>query len=197
VQFGAIYAAFKIFLNGKPAIRAGRTSESRIALSGKSYPFSEIVADPNLQHVQTIRTKIRGVTWDNRDGKNRQQIIRQWCHSGDAIDLSREPTNRFDSNAIQVRRIVCCEGPDKFRLGETLGYLSHELAEKLAPDMDKRQHTLMGTITAVMGGEYQHSLGVNIQIEEYRPAKHIAHRREATNFCESRLMTSARGDADG
>jgi len=137
----------------------------------KSYPFSEFRDDPRFPHVRTIRTKIRGVTkWNDDDGLDRQQIIRQCCESGDALYLQREPNNPVDRNAIRVRRIVCSDVPDKPRLAEQIGYLSRELAEDLAPMMDEHGHVLIAKILEVTGHEDGHSLGVNIEIEEYKPA---------------------------
>jgi hypothetical protein len=141
---------------------------------GRSYPFSEIQADPRFPHVRTIRTKIRGVTKRNPDGKNRQRIIRTWCNCGDALFLEREPNNPVDENAIRVRRIVSTDIPDKPRLAEQLGYLSRDLAAELAPKMDRQGFVLMAMIREITGGEDGRSLGVNIQLEEYRPAP-IAH----------------------
>jgi len=61
--------------------------------------------------------------------------------------------------------------PDKPRLAEQIGYLSRELGEDLAPMMDDHGHILMAKILEVTGHEDCHSLGVNIQIEEYKPAR--------------------------
>jgi hypothetical protein len=139
--------------------------------SGNSYPFSEFFADPNFPRVGSIHTKIRGVTKENPDGVNRQQIISHCCHCGDALFLVREPNNPVDRNAIQVRRIVYSDVPDKPRLREQIGYVSRELAEELAPKMDDDGLVLMAWIMNVTGGEDGESWGV-IQIEEYRPARH-------------------------
>ena len=139
--------------------------------TGKSFPFSEFREDPRFPHVRTIRTKVRRVTKRNeKDGLDRQQIIRQCCESGDALYLEREPDNPVGRSAIKVRRIVCTDAPDKPRLGEQIGYHPHDLAEDLAPRMDKHGHVLLAKVLNVTGHEDGHSLGVNIQIEEYKPA---------------------------
>jgi hypothetical protein len=151
------------------------SSEPQIT-SGKSFPFSEVSADPNFPHVRSIRTKIRGVTRSNPDGVNRQSIIRRWCRSGDALYLIREPKNPFDPNAIQVRRIIGCDPPQNYRLGEQLGYLSRELAEELAQLMDEQKVVLMAEILNVTGAQYGWSLGVNIQVEEYRRGSSLGRR---------------------
>jgi HIRAN domain len=171
--FVACYLIIKALLKGKHRTTASAVTgnTARITYHGKSYAFSEIIADPNFPHVRSIHTKIRGVTKRNSDGANRQAIIQQWCHSGDALYLIREPKNPLDPNAIVVRRVVCSDVPDKPRLGEQLGYLSRELAEKLAPQMDNG-NVLFAWIKTVSGGEDGRSLGVNIQIEEYRPIRY-------------------------
>jgi HIRAN domain len=168
------YLVIKALLDGtqRTAAPAKDGSTPRIAYHGKSDPFSEIIANPNFQHVRSIHTKIRGVTFDNPDGANRQQIIRQWCHSGDALYLEREPNNPADRNAIQVKRVICSDVPDKPRQGEPLGYLSRDLAERFAPQMDEGFVLMAARITEVTGGEDGRSLGVNIQVEEYRSTQH-------------------------
>jgi HIRAN domain len=155
----------------QPAM-APETAAPSIVYSGKSYPFSEVTDDANFPHFRSIHTKIRGVTKKNPDGVNRQRIIRRCCRRGDALFLIREPNNPVDPNAIQVRRIVYSDVPDKPRLAEQLGYVSRDLAEKLAPKVDHEGFVLMAWIMNVSGGEDMESVGVNIQIEEYRPAKH-------------------------
>lgn len=139
------------------------------AYHGESYPFSEIDPDPNFPIVNSFCTKIRGVTKTNPDGADRQSIIRKWCRSGDALYLVREPNNPVDSNAIQVRRIVRADLPDrKYKLGEQLGYISREVALELSTDMDANGFVVMAKILDVTGAEYGR-FGVNIEVEEYRP----------------------------
>jgi hypothetical protein len=69
-----------------------------------------------------------------------------------------------------VLRVVCPDGLDDPHVGEQLGYVSRELAGDLAPDMDEHGFILFAKILNVTGGEDGHNLGVNIQIEAYRPA---------------------------
>jgi hypothetical protein len=92
------------------------------------------------------------------------------CDCGDALYLVREPNNPADPNAIRVFRVVCTDEPDEPRVGEQLGYLSRELAEELAPKMYKDGFVFMAHILQVTGGENGRSFGLNIQVEEYRPA---------------------------
>lgn len=137
---------------------------------GKSYPFSEFSSDPRFPQIRTIHTKIRGVTKTSGDGSDRQRIIRQCCRSGDALFFLREPQNPVDRNAIQVRRVVCTDVPDKPRLGEQLGYLSRDLAQKFATRMDVDGWIIMGEILNLAGGQDGEALGVNIKLAIYRPA---------------------------
>ena len=65
------------------------------------------------------------------------------------------------------------DAPDKPSLAQQLGYVSQELAEDLAPRMDKHGHVLMARILTVTESEDGNIVGVNIQIEEYKPAKTI------------------------
>jgi hypothetical protein len=64
--------------------------------------------------------------------------------------------------------LVYSDVPDKPRLAEQIGYVSRELAEDLAPKMDVEKFVLFAWIMNVTG-EDSDSLGVNIQIEEYKP----------------------------
>jgi hypothetical protein len=141
-------------------------------MEGKSYPITEITNDGRrFVLVDSFRTKIRGVTFENDDdGFDRQQIISHCCHRGDALFLLREPNNPVGHNAILVKRIVYSDVPDKPRLAEQLGYLSHELAEKLAFRMDHFGHVLFAKILNVTCGEDGKNFGVNIQVDEYEPA---------------------------
>jgi hypothetical protein len=42
-----------------------------------------------------IYTSVAGVTFDNDDGTNRQDIIRRFCNSGDELDVRPETNDRF------------------------------------------------------------------------------------------------------
>ena len=101
------------------------------------------------------------------------------CRCGDALFLEREPNNPVDANAIRLRRIVCTDALDNPRLGEQLGYLSRELAEDLAHNIDKHGFVLFAKIVEVTGGENRESLGVNIKIEEYKPVTPYQNSRTA------------------
>ncbi len=66
---------------------------------------------------QKFQTSLVGVTQKNRDGTPRQDVLKACC-VGDPLDLIHEPNNRFDPDAIQVRR----------RGGLAIGYVPSDLA---------------------------------------------------------------------
>jgi|SRR5580658_2533472 hypothetical protein len=168
-RFLIVVIAIVIYLIYR-AVRSSTRSSPQTSYTGKSYVFSEILPDPKFPQVRSIHSKIRGVTKRNADRSDRQRIIRQWCHSGDALCFIREPNNPVDRNAIQVRRVVCSDVPDKPRIGEQLGYLSRELAEELAPRIDADGFVLMAEILDVSGGHDGESIGVNFEMSVYMPA---------------------------
>jgi HIRAN domain len=152
------------------AVRGSNRGSGTQSYTGKSYSFSEILPDPSFPQIRSIHSKIRGVTKRNADRSDRQRIIRQWCNAGDALCFVREPNNPVDRNAIQIRRVVCSDVPDKPRIGEQLGYLSRELAEEFAPRMDHDGFVLMAEILELTGGHDGESVGVNFEMSIYMPA---------------------------
>ena len=69
-------------------------------------------------------THIRGVRHQN----GAEFAIRNHVKQGEALGLRREPQNKFDKNAIGV---WCSHGPT------FLGFVAAELAERIAPLMDR------------------------------------------------------------
>ena len=54
--------------------------------------------------------RVAGVTYDNPDGENRQQIIHTHVFAGDALNLVPEPENPYDAGAIMVMHKHGCIG---------------------------------------------------------------------------------------
>ncbi len=106
---------------------------------------------------EIIKTKVRGVSQRNEDGSSRQAIIRKYLSEGDLLVLEREPDNEYDSNAIAVY----CDSPDLDEY-KKIGYLSRELAAKLAPVMDAG-NSIDAEVLEITG-EDKSNLGVNIQL---------------------------------
>jgi hypothetical protein len=147
--------------------------------SAKAFRFSEIKSDPDYPYVRTIHTRIRGVAHRNSDGAFRQQIIRNFCHPGDALLLMREPGNLVDSNAVGVIRV--CRGPDgRATFEELLGYLSQEIAHDLAPFFAAGPvgFAKIVEITGDLVGQSDSCVGVNIRADIYMPDHNAGVERE-------------------
>ena len=98
-----------------------------------------------------FNTKVVGVTYDNPDGKNRQDIIKGLTTRSN-IALERDYANLYDPNAI---RVVDSEG-------NQLGFLGRDISANLAPRMDKGE-VITASISALTGGG-DYTCGVNILI---------------------------------
>jgi len=112
--------------------------------------------------MRTIHSKIVGVTKTNRDGSNRQEIIREQVSAGDFLLLERDFDNPYDSNAIRVRLDSGSIDDD-----QQIGFLTEKLAAELAPLMDAGQEINCRAIEIT--GFDQDVLGVNIELEILTP----------------------------
>lgn len=81
---------------------------------------------------QVFSTRVAGVTFDNPDGSNRQQILKN-CRPRESVKLVREPDHPHDKYAIAVFTIA----------GKQVGYLPSD--PRLAQHMD-----MGGTATALI-----------------------------------------------
>jgi hypothetical protein len=106
------------------------------------------------QTVRQFHSKIVGVTKPNPDGSDRQAIIAR-CQVGESLLLVREPDNRFDPDAVAVRRTN----------GEQLGYLSADLADEMARLLDRGERIEVQISDLTGGG--RKARGVNIRITRY------------------------------
>ena len=93
-------------------------------------------------------TKVVGVTQE----KNRQ-LYASRCYIGQELELVRERTNPFDSNAIAV-----------YAGNHQLGYIKKEIAAQLAGQIDSGRHYLCYVEQVTGGGDM--FWGVNIKIVE-------------------------------
>ena len=96
-------------------------------------------------------TKIMGVTKQNENGQNIQEILSE-LSPYTTLSFQREPNNPYDQNAIKI-----------YADGVHIGYISAELAEKIAPQLDSGDQELFGEIEEVTGGG-EKSFGCNIHI---------------------------------
>jgi hypothetical protein len=74
------------------------------------------------QSTEYAAKRVVGVTHKNRDGSDRQRILKS-CRPGMRVMLAREPDNPVDPNAVAVR----------ISGGQQIGYLAAEVAQWVAP----------------------------------------------------------------
>jgi hypothetical protein len=86
------------------------------------------------------RYAVVGEAQRNRDGSDRQRIIRE-CKVGDQIRLVREANNPYDENAVALLTAR----------GRQIGYLERETAEDVAALMDDGAHPT-AVIAKILGG---------------------------------------------
>lgn len=103
-------------------------------------------------------TKIVGVSFINKDGSDRQELIEDLDDllqktSRVPLKLVREPQNPYDHNAIQVHN----------EQGKQLGFLSRSVSETLAPMMDNGI-VIQCTLSQITGHSLDQNFGINIQI---------------------------------
>lgn len=95
--------------------------------------------------MEQINSKIAGVSFRQEDVKTLKE--------GQELILKREPTNQYDSNAIQILT----------KEDVMIGFINRRLAEQIAPILDKGK-SFKCTITKITGADYQNK-GVNILLE--------------------------------
>jgi hypothetical protein len=101
-------------------------------------------------HSRVITTRVVGVTFEGR-----QEVVAR-LRRGDRVWLDREPTNRYDRNAITV----CREN------GEQIGYINRHLAARLNPLFKAYGFPVKGRVTLLTGGGYDgYSLGCMISFK--------------------------------
>ena len=116
-----------------------------------SAPQTEPVKGATHVEKGAFHTKVVGVTFDNPDGRNRQDIIAHLSQSS-KIHLERDRGNAYDSNAVKVVDID----------GNQLGFLSKEISADLAPRLDKGAVFNVSISSLTGGGDL--ARGVNILI---------------------------------
>ena len=107
--------------------------------------------------LRSFHSKIFGTFHKNKDGIDRQKILRK-CKIGEKLILKHVPSS-YDKNAVEVYRTT----------GEQLGYLSRELAEEITYrlDMDSKVDAEISDLTG--GGLfYKKRRGCNVKITKYK-----------------------------
>lgn len=101
-------------------------------------------------------SKLAGVSKKNEGGRRRQEVIEEDLYEGLELHLEREPDNSFDPNAIAVFAS---------EYGDQVGYLNKDVAEEIAPLMDRGQ--LVTCQVSEITGDCGQTKGVNVQITKY------------------------------
>ena len=99
-----------------------------------------------------IKTNVVGVTKDGR-----QRLLSDMIDDDSEIIIDRDPDNKFDPDAIGVYLI---DGDDEY----SLGFLSRDLAGKLAPMLDEG-HTLVVLDHERTGGMDDLNFGLNLTLD--------------------------------
>ena len=106
--------------------------------------------------MRSFYTKVYGVSFQNPDGSDRQNILAQldetYDDGGFPLQLKRESDNPHDAMAIAVIAPT----------GQQLGYLSRSVANNVAPLIDGGS-TVEASATQITGG-WPYHYGVNIQV---------------------------------
>jgi hypothetical protein len=97
------------------------------------------------------------VTHPNRDGSDRQELIRD-CRVFETLELHHEEDNPHDPNAVRVCRAN----------GTQLGYLNAELASEVVTK-SKQGYRFVAFVKDITGGGEGQSLGVNLLIIVVEP----------------------------
>ena len=107
-----------------------------------------------MMSLETIYSKLQGVTRTNRDGTNRQEIITELCYQGQQLLLMRAP-NQYSENNLDVY------------VAFQVGQVNSELADLLAPILDEGR-IVRAHITEITGGsEEKPTRGVNVRFTIY------------------------------
>lgn len=105
---------------------------------------------------RVIHTKTAGVTHGNR--QTLLYRLAQYSAEDITITLNREPENAADKNAVQVIAAVKGKG------SAVMGYLNRQLAEAIAPLMDKGAQVLAAFEAITGGSEVYLNYGLNVSI---------------------------------
>lgn len=107
-----------------------------------------------MMALETIYSKLQGVTRTNRDGTNRQEIITELCYPGQQLLLMRAP-NQYSENNLDVY------------VAFQVGQVNSELADLLAPILDEGR-IVRAHVTEITGGsEEKPTRGVNVRFTIY------------------------------
>ena len=101
---------------------------------------------------------VAGVTYEGR------QAVCAKCRVNDRVLLVREPTNRYDPNAVIVALMYYDDAVG--HITPQIGYVPKTLAREIAPILEKsyRDKLAVGFITHVVGGSPGYSYGIIVGV---------------------------------
>lgn len=105
----------------------------------------------DVSRVKPFYTKIRGVTFANRDGTDRQKLIQE-LKQGETLKLVRD----LDATDSETAIMICSEKG-------TLGYVAGKHSQGIAPIMDEG-YAVSAIVKNVTGGSAGNPVGCNIEI---------------------------------
>jgi len=132
------------------------------------FALESVQTDCRLAHYDPYEKrfplKVVGVTYENPDGTNRQEIIAK-CRAGEPLNLVREPKNPKHERAIAVYR----------RSGEQIGYIPFDVAEyELSCHMNDPLQQVSARVIEVKGGpslesDFNYGCVIEITIRSPKP----------------------------
>ena len=135
---------------GENYAKALRALDDNEKNNGNEVPKNEQKKEYYISN--SFHTKVVGVTFEGR-----QRYVKE-CYVGQSLDLVRDKMNPYDSNAIAV-----------YAGNNQVGFISKELASKLAPQMDQGK-VFSCEVSEVTGGG-QNNYGLNIKIGQIETKK--------------------------
>ncbi|KUK56557.1 MAG: Single-stranded-DNA-specific exonuclease RecJ [Synergistales bacterium 53_16] len=131
-----------------------------------------------------MKTKVVGVTKDNKDGRNRQDILREMQQRGcvgEKLFLEHEENNPYDPNAISILN----------KEGQQIGYLKKDYSEDVAK-MLKKGLDVYAVVTEITGGtNSKKSLGCNIELPMLQMSEEdedLDDKRSSSSGCMSVIL---------
>ena len=144
VVAGAIVAAVAYIVGKRKAEKKEETPAATRAAALVQTPRTD-----GKRVRETIRTKVKGVTFDNEDGTNRQDILSR-VFEHDQLEIEK-----YQYNGKPAAYVKCN--------GEIIGNISADLAESLAQRYPDAQYE--ARIIELTGGDEGRTLGCNIEID--------------------------------
>lgn len=113
-----------------------------------------VACTPEYNLRKEFYSKVTGVTFENEDGVNRQDLLRK-LNSGAKLELRMEPENPHDDNAVEIYSSV-----------GKIGYIKRDLAAYITTLLEKKVRVIV-EVEEITGGGPSLLYGCNIKISIY------------------------------